>query len=1092
MQRNNPLRIMFPVVALLLLIGQNTPSWAQDKEPMKRYPDIHENQVVFVTGGDLWLASTDGQAQARRLTIHDGEERNPNFSPDGSQIAFTGEYDGNADVYVMDTEGGNITRLTFHPGFDEVLGWHPVENKIIFSARRSPGTGILTSRLYMVDADGGFPEPLILVEGARGSFSPDGERIAFNKTSRADRTWKRYRGGRAQEVYLYNLTTNQERQLTNFEGTDRMPMWIGDKIYFISDRDGHLNIFSVNPEGEGLQQLTAHDTYDARRPNAGPSKIVYEHAGNLWYYDTRSGDNEKLNIHIGSDSPEARPRLINVKDQITGIGISPKGKRALVEARGEIFTVPYEHGPIYNLTKSSGAHDKDPAWSPNGKKVAYLSDESGEYEIHIIDSKGKEKSVQLTDHENGYRHTLRWSPDGSKIAFTDQNLTLYFLDVASEKITPVDKAEYESVDVPIDEKPIYDFSWSPDSRYLAYSKMTEKQVFQIFIYSLEEDKARNVSQSLFYDFHPVFTRDGRHLLFVSNRTFNPTFGDFEWEMVYKDVAKIYSMTLQKDGKPFMPFRNDEATDNSENRQTDESQVKIDFEGISGRVEELPLPAGNYRYLSVNDQNLFYLNKEEGDFNRFEFREVPSMNLHAFNFESRSSHQVISSIHEYELSQDGSSIVYHQGESVGILPSSARESKGHSLDLSNLEMELEPRKEWQQIYQEAWRMERDYYYEPDMHGVDWDQMREKYAKLLPKATSREDVRYIIGELIGELNTSHTYVFGGDRKRRAESVNVGMLGADYTLDEKANRYRFEKILRHPAWARGVMAPLDRPGMNIREGEYLLAVNDESVTGEQNLYSYFQGLAGEQVRLLVNNEPTPEGAREITAEPLRSERSLRYINWVERNRQKVENLSDGKIGYIHFPDTYMGSATFFPKYFYSQLRKEGLIIDGRFNGGGLDPYIFLQRLNTKPLAYWTRRYSHDQTIPSTTVNAHMVCLTNKYAGSGGDMLPFEFRELGMGPVIGTRTWGGLVGVSQYIPLVDGGMLTAPDYRIYDQQGNWIIENEGVTPDIRVELNSLEMSNGKDAQLRKGIEMIREKLQNEPITWPGHKPFLEDPQAN
>jgi tricorn protease len=408
------------------------------------------------------------------------------------------------------------------------------------------------------------------------------------------------------------------------------------------------------------------------------------------------------------------------------------------------------------------------------------------------------------------------------------------------------------------------------------------------------------------------------------------------------------------------------------------------------------------------------------------------------------------------------------------------------------MKLEPRKEWQQIYHEAWRMERDYYYEPDMHGVDWDQMREKYAKLLPKATSREDVGYIIGELIGELNTSHTYVYGGDRKRRAESVNVGMLGADYTLDEQANRYRFEKILRHPAWARGVMAPLDRPGMNIREGEYLLAVNDEPITGDRNLYSYFQGLAGQQVRLLVNDEPTPEGARQITAEPLRSERSLRYINWVERNRRKVEELSDGKIGYIHFPDTYMGSATFFPKYFYSQLRKEGLIIDGRFNGGGLDPYIFLQRLNTKPLAYWTRRYSHDQTIPSTTVNAHMVCLTNKYAGSGGDMLPFEFRELGMGPVIGTRTWGGLVGVSQFIPLIDGGMLTAPDYRIYDKKGNWIIENEGVTPDIRVELNSLEMSKGKDAQLRKGIEMIREKLQNNPIKWPGHKPFLEDPQAN
>jgi tricorn protease len=388
------------------------------------------------------------------------------------------------------------------------------------------------------------------------------------------------------------------------------------------------------------------------------------------------------------------------------------------------------------------------------------------------------------------------------------------------------------------------------------------------------------------------------------------------------------------------------------------------------------------------------------------------------------------------------------------------------------------------------MQRDYYYEPNMHGIDWAKMKEKYGKLIERATCRQDVQYVIGELIGELNTSHTYVFGGERKRTAESVNVGMLGADYSVDQENNRYRFDKIFRQPSWSESVMAPLDRSGLNINEGDYLLAVNDEPVTADRNIYSYFQGLAGEQVHLLVNNKPSKKNAREVTVKPLRNERNLRYINWVERNRKKVEELSDGKIGYIHFPDTYMGSATYFPGYFYSQLRKDGLIVDGRFNGGGLDPYIFLQRLNTKPLAYWTRRYSHDQTIPTIATDAHMVCLTNKYAGSGGDMLPFEFRELGMGPIIGTTTWGGLVGVSQFIPLIDGGIITAPDYRIYDKQGNWIIENEGVTPDIHVELNSLEMDQGRDAQLRKGVEVILENIRNMPAKWPEHKPYPVDDQ--
>jgi len=1083
------LSVIILLISATLLTGSSQKVSAEDTSPFMRFPDIHKDKVVFVSAGNIWIAPASG-GDAKRLTIHDGQESFPKFSPNGNLIAFTGEYDGNSDVYVMNTEGGNITRLTFNPARDEVLGWHPTENKILFRSQRSPETGIETSRIYTISPDGGLPKPLILIEGARGSFSPEGDKIAFNKTARSSRTWKRYKGGRAQDVYLYDLENNQETQLTDFEGTDRFPMWMNDAIYFSSDRDGHLNLYSIQPDKQNLTQLTHHEKFDVRYPSAGEEKIVYEHGGDIWAMDINADQPEKIDISIGADAPGARPRLVNVKKYITGIGVSPNGNRALIEARGEIFTVPRNHGTTRNLTKSSGSRDKDPAWSPDGKQVAYLSDKSGEYEIHIVDAKGNRESVKLTQHESGYRHTLRWSPDGSKIAFTDQKLTLYYLDVNSKEVVKVDKAEYESVDVPIDEKPIYDFSWSPDSRFLAYSKMTKKQLNQLFIYSLENDKVHNVSQNLFSDFHPVFTEDGNHLLFVSNRHYNPTFGDFEWEMVYKDVAGVYALTLEKEGKPLLPFRNDEATESGTQNSSNGKQVNIDFEGLSERVEKLPLPRGNYRHLAVNDQSLFYLNKEEGDFNRFEFRDVKTMNLYAFDFNSREERKVIGSVEEYQLSEDGQSIAYHKGENVGIINASATESKGHKLDLANLEMKLHPRKEWEQIFNEAWRMERDFYYEPDMQGVDWKQMKEKYEPLVDRATSRSDIQYIIGELIGELNTSHTYVYGGDQKREAESVNVGMLGADYEIDENANRYRFKKILRKASWSHSAVPPLDQPGMNIEEGDYILAVNGENITADKNIFSYFQGLAGEQVKLLINDEPQKSGARKITIEPVRSERTLRYINWVERNRKKVAELTDGKVGYIHFPDTYMGSATNFPRYFYSQLRKDAIIVDGRFNSGGLDPYIFLRRLNTKPMAYWTRRYSHDQTIPPTTTRAHMVCLTNKYAGSGGDMLPFEFRQMDMGPIIGTTTWGGLVGVSQFIPLIDRGGLTAPDYRIYDTEGEWIIENEGVTPDKIIELDSKEMSEGKDRQLREGIEVLKEMMKENPKKWPEHKSYPVDKQ--
>ncbi|MBN1223871.1 MAG: PD40 domain-containing protein, partial [Candidatus Aminicenantes bacterium] len=976
-----------------------------------------------------------------------------------------------------------------HPGYDEVVGWHPVSGKILFRSARNSFSRF--DRLYLISPGGTDLEELILHEAVQGSFSQDGKKIAYNKVSRENRTWKRYKGGTAQDVYLYDLETNQERNLTRFEGTDRIPMWMEDKICFSSDRDGILNIYSYDLRTEKIEQLTDHTAYDVRRPSMGGNKIVYELGGTLWSLDVRTKEYRQIPVEVRSDAPEVRPFIKDVGDNITGFDISPSGQRALIVARGEVFTVPKKEGPTRNLTMDCGARDKDAAWSPDGKKIAYLSDKSGEYEIYIADPAGSEQSVKLTAHKAGYRHTLRWSPDNLKIAFADQSLRCYYLDINTKKITEIDKARFENVDVSLDLKPIYDFVWSPDSRYIAYSKMDDDQVYKVYIYAVSTGEKHCVSQGIFNDFNPLFSADGKHLFFISNRHFDPTFCDFEWEMVYKKVAGIYSLSLGKDDAPLLEYRSDEAEiDGKEEKDKPENEnksveVHIDFDGLAERIEALPLPRGNYRCLAANDTSLFYLNAEEGDYNRFEFRAKGPRSLFAFSFEDRKESPVIKDIDNYALSSDGSHIIYKKGKTVGIIPSSQRNSEGCPLDLSDLVMRLDPLEEWAQIFNEAWRMERDFYYEPGMHGIDWKAMKDKYGRLLPHASCRQDVQFIIGELIGELNTSHTYVFGGERKRQAEQVNVGMLGADYVIDRTHNRYRFKKIYRVSDWSRKIYPPLNRAGMNIQEGDYLLQINGRDVTADRNIYSYFLDLAGEQIALAVNSQPSMDGAKTVVIKPLGSESALRYQGWVEHNRKIAEEASGGRIGYIHLPDTYMGSALEFPKYFYSQLRKKGLIIDGRFNGGGLDPDIFLRRLD-KPLhAYWTRRYSHDQTIPDFVPRAHMVCLTNRQAGSGGDMLPMEFRKRGMGPVIGTRTWGGLVGVSMYISLIDGGGLTAPDYRIYNTDGEWIVENEGVVPDIIVDLHPEEVARGYDAQLMKAIEVLVQKIEDDPLPWSEHKPF-------
>ncbi|MFW6128648.1 MAG: S41 family peptidase [Candidatus Aminicenantaceae bacterium] len=1077
---------LFGIIIITTNVIQANPENVIER-PLMRFPDIYEDNIVFVYGEDIWKFSPHEEV-ATRLTIHDGEERFPKFSPNGELIAFTGEYDGNPDIYIMNPYGGNITRLTYHPGYDEVVGWHPQKNKIIFRSNRESASRY--NQLFMIDPDGRNLEKLILHEAVAGSFSADGSMIAYNRVAREHRTWKRYKGGLAQDIYLFDFNTKKDKKITDFKGTDRIPMWIGKRIYFTSDKDGVLNIYSFDTESKQITQHTTHKEYDVRRPSKGITKIIYEYGGTLRTFDTETETSEQIDVKIRSDAPEKRPYIKNVKNFVTNFDCSPSGNRAIVVARGEVFTVPRKNGPTRNITNDSGARDRGAVWSPDGQKIAYISDKSGEYEIYITDSKGLNKPTKLTTHTRGYRQNLKWSPDGQKIAFADQTLSLYYIDMETKKITTVDKAEYENVDIDLEDKPIYDFNWSPDSRYLTYSKMDKNLVTKVYVYSLKNKTIHCISSGLFNDFHPVFTKDGEHLLFVSNRSFNPTFSDMAWEMVYKDIATICSVTLSKDGSSLFPPESDEAglAENEVKKGDDDNQVLIDFEGIENRIEMFPLPKGNYRELKVNEDFVFYLNSEEGDYNRFKYRDLGPRNLYAFSLKDRKQQLVIKGIDDYKLSSNGTHIAYKKGNKIGIIKSSDRDSKGHELDFSDLHMRIVPQKEWRQIFNEAWRMERDFYYEPEMHGVDWEAMKEKYGKLLAYASCRQDVGYLIGEMIGELNTSHTYVYGGDVKREAERLNIGMLGTDWEVDKNNKLYKFKKIYKVADWSRKVIPPLAKPGIKIKEGDYLLKVNGTKVSTDENIYSCFQGLAGDLVSITVNDNPTMEGANEYLVTPIRSERTLRYQDWVKNNRLKVDKASDGTIGYLHLPDTYMGSCIEFPKYFFSQLNKKALIIDGRYNGGGLDPDIFLRRLDKKVRTYWTRRYSHDQIGPPTAMRAHYALLTNKQAGSGGDMLPYEFRHRKMGPIIGTRTWGGLVGVSMFIQLIDGGGLTAPDYRVYSEKGEWVVENIGIEPDINIDLDPAEMSKGYDAQLMKAVELLKKKLEQEKIEWPQHEEYPRD----
>ncbi len=1073
---------LFRVIVIVVALAHCAPV-AGDEARLLRFPDVSNDRVAFVYAGDIYTTARTG-GQAIKLTDHKGLELFPKFSPDGRQVAFTGQYDGDMSVYVVPVDGGVPRRLTYHPGIQRtsdrfgpenlVLGWHPDGERVLFRSRKETNDW-WDGRVYLVSLQGGMPEPLPMDPAGFTSLSPDAGQVAYCPIFRDFRTWKRYRGGMAQDVWIFDLNTFENRRITDWIGTDNKPMWYVDRIYFNSDRTGALNLFCYDLNSGETRQVTQFTEYDVRWPSLGQDGIAFENGGWVYVMDLPSEKLQKLEIHLTSDRNLVRPDWVNVGDNVRDYDVSPDGKRAVFSARGDVFTVPAESGNTRNLTGSSGAHDRNPQWSPDGRNIAMISDASGEEELYLYSLETKTIEPVTTD---GYCHKYgpSWSPDGKKLAFSDKELKLYYVDVATGNKLQIDETKRSE---------FRDFAWSPDSRYLAYTKRLENRITAIFIYDFTDGHIHQATPGHTDDFSPEFDPEGKYLYFLSDREFNPILSDYEFQFVNTAITNLYLIVLNADGEsPFAP-ESDEvepATEKGEQPEKEDEKddsekpvvCQIDFDGIYDREIAFDLPAGNYSGLSAIKGAVFYTSSPIGGLRGRVTQDERT--LHKYDIKEQKDHRFATDIGGYSLTSDGKKMILRKAKDYHIVETSGEKvNLGDSrLDLSHMEMYVDREAEYVQMFNETWRMQRDFFYDENMHGVDWEGIRDRYAVLLPHCAHRFDLTYLIGEMIGELACSHTYTGGGDQPDIPGS-EVGLLGVDFALDLEADRIRISRILRGENFNEELRSPLQEPGIDVNEGDYVLAIDGVDVTANTNPYSLTFNKADRLVTLTVNDRPSLKGAREVTVRPVASEESLRYFNWVEDRRLYVDSVTDGQVGYVHIPDMDSYGLFRFAKMFYHQLRKPGLIIDVRFNGGGFVSGLILDRLRKTVAAMHASRTFEPGPAPGTGMNAHMVTLMNEQSCSDGDYFPYFFREYDLGPLMGKRTWGGVIGIRGFRPLVDGGYYTAPEFGIFSLEGEWIMENVGVEPDIEVENPPDRLARGYDDQLQAAIDHIMEKIRTE-----------------
>jgi tricorn protease len=1091
-----------------------------DPPLLLRFPTLSKSDIVFNYAGDLWIVSREG-GDARRLTSGIGIEALPRFSPDGSMIAFTGEYDGNLDVYVIPASGGEPRRLTYHPAEEYVAGWTPDGKKILFN---SWGNSFMhfEDQLYEVPVEGGLPTPVPLPIAEDASFSPDGSQLAYVPHPKWQQAWKRYRGGQTSPIWIADLKDSSITKIPRENSDDHHPMWVGDSIYFLSDRNGPVSLFAYDSKTKQVSEALHSDGLDFKTASAGPDAIVIEQFGAIKLYDLKTHTAKTISIHVTGDLDAVRAHFAKVEPKrIQNYGISPTGARAVFEAWGEIFTVPTDKGDIRNLTNSPAVADRDPTWSPDGKSIAYFTDESGEYELAIRDQNGlgTVRHINLGNPPSFFYRPI-WSPDSKKIAYTDKRLQLWYIDL--EKPTPklVDTTYFDDFS-----PTLFSQTWSPDSKWVSYTKQLPNRLHAIYVYSMEQGKSFQVTDGMSDSLNPVWDKNGKYLYFTASTNTALTSAGLDMSSdEHRITRNVYVTVLSKDEKsPLAPESDEEkakddkkpdqdkdkdkstnsdkskakaksadsgekARDNKDEKKDEPVVVKVDVENIGQRILSLPIPGKNYLNLLNGKSGILFLAEGPMVVTEDDQPNVPQT-IQRFDLSKRKVEKVMEDVNDFTVSFDGEKILYRKGDtwatsaSDDTAGSSAPPKPGFGpLKLDSWEVYVEPRAMWKQIYNETWRIERDFFYDPHYHGLDIEKAKKKYAPYLDGIASRDELTYLFQECLGELTVGHMFVGGGE-KPETKKVKGGLLGADYSIE--SGRYRIAKVYNGENWNPGNEAPLTQPGVNVKAGDYILVVNGRELRGSDNIYSFFEETAGKQVVLKVGPNADGKYSREVTVVPVESEENLRHLDWIESNRRRVDEATGGRVAYVHMPNTAGGGYTSFNRYFFSQVGKEAAIIDERFNEGGQLADYIIDYLRRPMMSGAVSREGHDWTSPSEAIYGPKVMIINEMSGSGGDAMPWYFRKAGLGPLIGKKTWGGLVGIGGYPELIDGGHVTAPRIALYGLNGEWEVENHGIAPDVDIDLDPAVWRHGHDAQLEKAIEVVMQQLKEHPVPQIKHPPY-------
>ncbi|MEO8658603.1 MAG: PDZ domain-containing protein [Bryobacteraceae bacterium] len=1044
---------------------------SQTTEPtLYQKPAVSKTQIVFTYAGDLWRVPRAG-GEAVRLTTGTGVESNAVISTDGETIAFSGSYDGNVDVYTVPMAGGVPKRLTWHPGDDTPLAFTRDGKKIVFRSARA--TPVNVARFYTMPVDGGPATELPLPMGDLASLSPDGQRVAYTPLAPAFAIWKRYAGGRTSPIWLANLADSKVEKIPRENSNDYYPMWAGDNVYFLSDRFGAMTLCAYDTKSRKVTQAIKNTGLDYKNASLGPDAIALEHFGAIELFDLKSGKVTPVSVKLSGDLQGVRPYMDKVGTKVSDADLSPNGVRAVFEARGEILTAPAEKGDIRNLTNTPGVAERSPSWSPDGQSIAYFSDESGEYQLHVAAQNGTGEVKKYDLGWKSFFYSPRWSPDGKKLLFRDANVTVYYLDLESKKVTKVDSDYYDVPDRD-DLNPV----WSPDSKWILYTRVQRNFLRAVTVYSLEQAKSTPVSDGLSDARYAAFDKDGKYIYFTASTNRALTTGWLDMSSLEQTgVRSAYVAVLRNtDPSPLAPESDEEKPadtkkkDDAKKEEPKQEDVRIDFDGIGQRILALPVPPKRYVGLSAGKSGVVYL---------FEGAPLPPegpevFTVQKFDLKTRKTEKLLDGVRDFIVAFNGEKGLWRTGDkwTIGGIGAPPKAGEGQ-LKMDQMEVRVDPPAEWRQMYNEVWRIERDFFYDPNLHGVNLADYRTKYTKYLAAIGHRGDLNYLFGEMLGEMSVGHMYVGGGafpDQKR----VTVGLLGADYAID--SGRYRFARVYDGENWNPTLRAPLTQPGVNVKTGEYLLAVNGRDVRDSDDVYRFFEATADKSVVLKVGPNANGDGAREVTVVPVANERELRYMAWVEDNRRKVDQLSGGRLGYVHLPNTSNAGYNNFNRWFFAQVGKEGMVLDERFNGGGFVADYIVDQLRRPLLNYFTTRAGHAFTTPMNGIFGPKAMIVNEYAGSGGDAMPWMFRKLKIGPLIGKRTWGGLVGIFGFPQLADGGQVTAPNLAFYNTEKQWDVENHGVTPDIEVEQDPAAVRLGRDPQLEKTVEVLMESLKKNP----------------